>query len=202
MPSHFRRGPKLGGSLGKVPEKTHKTALVIIPPNECQQAIQNIRKKHDRQIRRWMPHINLLYPFKPKSEFFKVLDLLSIVCDSVNPFEISLSTFRYFRHDKNRFTIWLGVEPNEKVKQLQQKLWKMVPECHDLNTYRTGFTPHLSVGQSTGKERTKELIDGLQNSWKPIRFQLKAVHLIWRRDPPNDQFHVSEKVFLKRAKVV
>ena len=41
----------------------YHTALCIIPPgNSCEQ-IQKIRKKHDAAFERWMPHINLAFPF-------------------------------------------------------------------------------------------------------------------------------------------
>jgi hypothetical protein len=40
--------------------KVFTSAVVIIPPEELWIPIQKIRKKYDRQINRWMPHITLL----------------------------------------------------------------------------------------------------------------------------------------------
>ena len=44
---------------------THESAIVLIPPQEVWEPIQAIRRVHDRQVRRWMPHVTLLYPFLP-----------------------------------------------------------------------------------------------------------------------------------------
>ena len=43
--------------------KVHKSAVCIVPPNCLWQQIQNIRVVHDKSYVRWMPHINLMYPF-------------------------------------------------------------------------------------------------------------------------------------------
>ena len=48
---------------------THTTALVTIPPAKSWPSIQAIREEHDRKIRRWMPHITLIYPFLPRQRF-------------------------------------------------------------------------------------------------------------------------------------
>ena len=53
--------------------KVYTTAVVIIPPEKIWETIQKIRRTYDRQFHRWMPHITLLYPFKPQS-YFKELD--------------------------------------------------------------------------------------------------------------------------------
>lgn len=49
--------------------KVYNTAVVIIPPENIWGSIQKIRKKYDRYIDRWMPHITMLYPFYPKVNF-------------------------------------------------------------------------------------------------------------------------------------
>ena len=55
-------------------QKTHQTPVVIIPPKEIWASIQSIRQQHDTNYRRWMPHITLIYPFRPKAEFDLVAD--------------------------------------------------------------------------------------------------------------------------------
>ncbi|CAG8623079.1 16825_t:CDS:2, partial [Dentiscutata heterogama] len=43
--------------------KSYKSAICIIPPKSQWPNIQLIRQKHDKHYKRWMPHINLIYPF-------------------------------------------------------------------------------------------------------------------------------------------
>jgi len=44
---------------------------------------------HDRQIGRWMPHINLLYPFVPAGDVEKAVLLLAEWCASMAPFTVT-----------------------------------------------------------------------------------------------------------------
>ena len=91
--------------------KTHKTALVVIPPDQAWGPIQAIRREHDRNIHRWMPHITLLYPFRPVEQFDVLADSLARVCATMDPFEITLAEFRFFRHNSRSFTLWLAPDP-------------------------------------------------------------------------------------------
>ena len=118
--------------------KTYQTAVVIIPPKEIWTSIQSIRRQHDANYRRWMPHITLIYPFRPRSEFEVVADQLAAICQIQSPFSVCLEPFRYFSHHRSRYTIWLdpkspsGVSdkilcrPNPIV-DLQTELWQTVP---------------------------------------------------------------------------
>jgi len=40
-----------------------KSAACLIPDESLWEPIQEIRKKYDKSYPRWMPHVNLLYPF-------------------------------------------------------------------------------------------------------------------------------------------
>ena len=41
----------------------HTSALVVIPPRAVWDAVQEVRCVRDKSYLRWMPHVNLLYPF-------------------------------------------------------------------------------------------------------------------------------------------
>jgi len=42
--------------------RTHKVGVCIVPPEECWEGIQAIRRAQDRHYAKWMPHLNLLFP--------------------------------------------------------------------------------------------------------------------------------------------
>ena len=41
----------------------HTSAVVLVPPRDLWAPIQAIRATNDKSYLRWMPHVNLLYPF-------------------------------------------------------------------------------------------------------------------------------------------
>jgi 2'-5' RNA ligase len=181
-----------------MPSKTHKTAVVLIPPQEAWSPIQAIRRAHDRNFKRWMPHITLVYPFRPRREFDLLARGFARACEEIVPFEVELATFHWFRH-RSSHTLWLAPEPKEAVVDLQTALWRTVPDCDEVRQHAGGFTPHLSVGQVRGKDALCGLLTELQDAWTPIRFQVCQVSLIWRNDPPDDVFRVGQSVTLGDA---
>jgi 2'-5' RNA ligase len=170
--------------------KTHKTALVIIPPAAAWPPIQAIRRVHDRQYRRWMPHITLIYPFRPMAEVTPLCETLTAVCNSVAPFVITLESFRFFEHSPRSCTIWLAPDPPEPLIQVQTEVWRLVPECSEVRDFLGGFTPHLSVGQAPGRKAALARVKEWQGLWSPLRVKVSEISLIARRDPPDDIFRV------------
>ncbi|CUS96371.1 2'-5' RNA ligase family protein [Candidatus Kryptobacter tengchongensis] len=180
--------------MKRTQRKTHKTAVVIIPTEDVWEPIQKIRREHDRQFRRWMPHITLIYPFRPFEEFESVYVEFEKVCNEVEKFEIELSDFKFFKHYGENYTIWLQPEPVEKIINVQEKLQSIVPDCDDVRKFVNGFIPHLSVGQVKGQKNLENLLRELRSSWNPVKFSVDSIFLIYRNDPPDDIFKIWKEV--------
>ncbi|MFX0040729.1 MAG: 2'-5' RNA ligase family protein [Promethearchaeota archaeon] len=178
--------------------KVFSSAVVIIPPEEMWNPIQKIRKKYDRQINRWMPHITLLYPFRPETEYPTLEQEFSRLCSTIKPFEIHLKQFNYFNHGKQRYTLWLNPEPIELIINLQSKVLEIVPDCNDLNKHKNGYRPHLSVGQIQGKKNLIDLMKNLQNNWNELHFKVNKIFFISRDKSKTSKFEIKKRIQLKK----
>lgn len=83
------------------------SALCIIPPESVWSPIQAIRKIHDKSYKRWMPHINIFFPFLPPDQFDDASKKLEVALSKMKPFKITFKQFSKF--DKNSY-IWLYPE--------------------------------------------------------------------------------------------
>jgi 2'-5' RNA ligase len=172
---------------------THQTALVLIPPPEVWEPIQAIRRVHDRQFRRWMPHVTILYPFVTRALLDRALPAASEALSELAPFEVTLARFDVFRHRGATTTLWLAPEPKAALVALQAASLHRFPECSATSRFPGGFTPHLSVGQTHDEECLRVLRAELER-WTPLAFTVRNLTIIVREPPPDDVFRTFAEV--------
>lgn len=193
------RGGGVTGGDDSGERKTYETAAILMPPMDRWEPIQQIRERHDRHIRRWMPHINVLYPFVAPDRFDDVEPSLRRALARIEPFTIALTRFQSFSHGRGKYTMWLVPEPAEPLQQLAAALQDELPWLGDQFRFENGFTPHLSVGQIQGYAGVKTFLAKHRPRWKPIEFRVEELSLIWRNAPPDDVFRYERGVPLGAA---
>lgn len=99
--------------------KVHKSAVILMPREDTWGPVQSIRAIHDKGYERWMPHVNLLYPFYPVERFEDSLQAAVQALRTVDPFDVTLGQFGFFNHRVRQPTGWT-------------KLRGSVPAPHDL----------------------------------------------------------------------
>jgi len=160
--------------------KTPTAAVVWIPPESQWEPIQAIRRRYDRHLARWMPHMTLLYPFRPREDFDAIEPALRQACAQLPPFEAELREVRSFEHSAHSHTMWIAPEPSAAFQELQSVLQAAVPDCNDVSNYSGGYTPHLSVGQSHGPPELPRRMADVRSGWSPVRVQVSEVAMIHR----------------------
>lgn len=177
--------------ISEIPRhKVPYSAVCLVPPKDLWPPIQAIRREHDPQIHRWMPHVTLLYPFLMEEYLRTAATALQPVCASFDRFAITLESFSYFEHDSGIATMYAKPVPAEPICKLHECLRERMPWCDDVDRFESGFTPHLSVGRFPAQE-AESARQRLEKDWSPIRWEATHVCVIARSADGSGPFSVA-----------
>lgn len=176
-------------------QKAFHTALIISPPIAQWPSLQNIRKFNDPAYERWMPHINMSFPFVIETDIDVAFDLLQEELKEFEAFPLVFKTLGFFNHSKKCVLLAEPNVENEELKRLEEKITKILPFCNDLVQKNDGFHPHLTLGHFDEKtiEKKKE---EFEKQWIPISFMVNELYVIFRKDAVSP-FFVTKTIRLK-----
>ena len=169
------------------------SALCIVPPQSIWGPIQKIREVNDKNYKRWMPHINIFFPYiKPNiinadevsKAIYRTFKKHNIKANNI----IQLNRFNSFNkgHNSNDDQyIFLETSNVPFLNKLYKSLRIVFPNCHINRDHNIEYKPHLTVGQWPGK-KCKNMIRLLNHEWTPIQFKLQKIY--WIRRNKNDSF--------------
>ncbi|KAL0487904.1 hypothetical protein AKO1_008899 [Acrasis kona] len=171
------------------------SAACIVPPKSVWDQIQRIRSEHDKSYNRWMPHINLLYPFVPPNCFEDAVKSLEsdLTFKQLRPFNVIMQNIQYKDDAK-----YLNVFPQEveqtstTIIKVQSTLQKCFPHCS--HTGGSIFSPHLTLGQFE-KEEISFHSRSIQEEWIPIEFLVTEIHFLSRKST-SDPFQITKVIKL------
>lgn len=129
------------------------SALALVPEVEDWSQIQALRLAYDKQVDKWPPHINLLYPFVPERDFTTAATELSNAVKGLGPL-----TLRFRRKGNFGGTAFLEVEcdADPGLANLHAACRTALPvvpmPCET-------FVPHLTIGQFGSEDTAKAFLD-------------------------------------------
>lgn len=194
-PNHY------SSSMASSPLTSYQTALaVLLPPSlPSYKDISTLRSLYDKNCLKWLPHINLLYPFVPPeslpSAIEKIQSLFTNRKDRVHgintPFKVKLADAGLWKH-KDHATVYLCESMQSESGQgldlgsLRQELLHLFGTSDE-----RPYAPHLTIGQTALDE---EVMEGLLG---------KAVKLVQNAPceqyPDGIQWDVTRLVVLERG---
>lgn len=181
-------------------QKSFQTSLAIVPPVALWPQIQKIRKFYDSAYARWMPHINICFPFVQEADFEPAHQLLQNAFKDFPAFEVNLQTLGFFTFEKD-CVLWAEPETEEPeaFTKLIQVILKELPQCDDLaKKGKDGFKPHMTLGRFEEKLIQKKL-NQYQANWQTLSFKVDELYLISRKDGESP-FYVQKTIKLNAAK--
>ena len=176
----------------------HTSALCFCFPEALasNQAVQSIRREHDKAYLRWMPHINFVYPFVPRREFPAYLAKLLAALQSSERFVLCFDHIGHFaqRNDTVTFNLQLDSASLAHCRSLHRGI---VDECPELRGRRGQFVPHLTLGQCRKEDLAVRKRAIQEQLMLPIRVDLESLMLI-ARNGQEDPFEIVSELRLGR----
>ncbi|MGI4992014.1 RNA 2',3'-cyclic phosphodiesterase [Halobacteriovorax sp. GFR7] len=151
--------------------------VAIDLPKDTKEKLENVKMDH-ANFRRY-PAANLHLTLKFIGEVSN--ELLEQIKEQLNtvkfkPFTLRFSSLGYFYPHRRGTPIWIGVESNEELMELQEKVEERLQGL-ELKLDKMIFTPHLTLGRMERGIRENEIKEFMQTIHIP-NFSITAKEFI------------------------
>ena len=170
------------------------SALSIVIPDEFVAKINQIRAMNDKAYPRWMPHINLIFPFCDQSKFDNVYAQLSAKLAGFKKFTIKLNKIGSFAQS-DIMTIHVKPEDSTDLQKLFAKIDECLPSMTNSRFHE--FHPHMTIAQTPTIGADKQIKQF--QKWLGSGFTVnvdKICFLSRSKTDKNDQFVVVKEIVL------
>jgi len=169
------------------------TALTVILPKENWDKVNSIRKNHDKAYSRWMPHVNLLFPFVPQEKFEEYYEKLQKVLSGFGPIPLYFNKIGYFEQ-KNQVTVNLQLSDDSKLQELFELIRNSIPE---VKPKHPEFHPHLTLGQFDKNILDQKMVE--LDNWLGLGLyaNIDQIYIINRSKKDNMPFSINRVINLK-----
>ena len=185
------------------PARDYRSALVVVPPPECCAAADAFRKENDAAFARWMPHVNLLWPFVAAADHEEAAQRLREALRGLRPAALRLETPVVAKNTHGKSHVYLPVveapvevpawrrrsqkheETAEALRgehvlaEVRRRVCEAFPELAP----RDSFEPFVTLGH-VPRYDADYVVEKL--GWEPVTFPLDVC---WTRAPRCGRTH-------------
>lgn len=158
-------------------------AMAILLPSRYVAHVNQIRSLYDKAYEKWVPHINLLYPFVDETELEKVIPKLTTVFGMIQPFELKLDSVEYFDQGPSLSYHLTTSEISYQLMSLTNILHQLLP---NVKKTHAEFKPHLTIGQFSKEYDMTNIKKYFKD---PIIFTVDQIHIITRSKTTSFKTH-------------
>lgn len=160
-----------------------KCALVVIPEEvKCNDLDLKLKQYNPK----WMPHINLLWPFIEMKDLIPYMHELNNI--TFDPLNVTITSYDYFEHEKN-ITLYMKLKDSDVIKlsEIREKFISVLPFIS--KSQKEKWIPHLSVETLPKSDFfdnsgvfSSEIFRKKVNFGTPINFQINNLFFISRTE--------------------
>ncbi len=139
-------------------------STILIPVLTSEPIVGQWRRQYDDSALRGIPpHITLLFPFvHPQSIDERVLNTLSLLFQSIKPFQFTLEKIRTFPN-----VIYLMPSPRKPFIKLTTLIVEKYPDAPPYEGKYPAINPHLTLAQLSDKDDFSGILNTIKKELPP-----------------------------------